>query len=237
MWPRNDRGIYRQIHRLSFHKTRAAQKTPPPKFLVNARTFLQSCYLETIGGFTHRPKGSPLIRHGPHRKRRFQKFLAAAGKCSSSRCLVTRGGYNRQAHRLSFTKIRKAYEMTRPTILLLLGVFLAAVTFLQSRCLATIGGYTYRHTDWWEWFMKYAVQMGLGAMIYVPNFIKTGSGNRKLIEGGYTYRQHGNRISLFQFFQNKESWLKTKSFIFSCKCLDSHSGECCNCGLLGCDTV
>jgi hypothetical protein len=33
-------------------------------------------------------------------------------------------------------------------------VFFAAVTLLQSRCLATIGKYTYRHTDWWEGLMK-----------------------------------------------------------------------------------
>jgi hypothetical protein len=26
--------------------------------------------------------------------------------------------------------------------------FVAAVTFLPSRCLATIGGFTYRHIDW-----------------------------------------------------------------------------------------
>jgi hypothetical protein len=32
-------------------------------------------------------------------------------------------------------------------------VFVTAVTFLPSRCLATIGGYTYRHTDWWEGFL------------------------------------------------------------------------------------
>jgi hypothetical protein len=29
--------------------------------------------------------------------------------------------------------------------------------------------------------MKYAVEMGSGAMIYIPSFIKTGSGIQKLI--------------------------------------------------------
>jgi hypothetical protein len=29
-------------------------------------------------------------------------------------------------------------------------VFVTMVRFLLSRCLATVGGYTYRHTDWWE---------------------------------------------------------------------------------------
>jgi hypothetical protein len=34
--------------------------------------------------------------------------------------------------------------------------------------------------------MKYAVEMGSGAMIYIPNFIKTGSGIQTLIGGGDT---------------------------------------------------
>jgi hypothetical protein len=33
--------------------------------------------------------------------------------------------------------------------------------------------------------MKYAVQMGSVAMIYIPSFIKIGSGIQKLV-GGYT---------------------------------------------------
>jgi hypothetical protein len=32
-------------------------------------------------------------------------------------------------------------------------------------------------------FMKYADEMGSGAMIYMPSFIKTGSGIQKLIAG------------------------------------------------------
>jgi hypothetical protein len=35
----------------------------------------------------------PLIRHGPHRKRRFQQFFMAAGTCLPSRCLATIGEY------------------------------------------------------------------------------------------------------------------------------------------------
>jgi hypothetical protein len=31
-------------------------------------------------------------------------------------------------------------------------------------------------TNRWEGFMKYAVEMGSGAMIYIPSFIKIGSG-------------------------------------------------------------
>jgi hypothetical protein len=34
---------------------------------------------------------------------------------------------------------------------------------------------THTDTDWWEGFMKYAVEMGSGAMIYIPSLIKIGS--------------------------------------------------------------
>jgi hypothetical protein len=85
--------------------------------------------------------------------------------------------------------------------------FVVAGTCLLSRCLATIRGCTYGHTDWWEGFMKYDVELGSDSMIYIPSFIKIFSGIRKLICGGntQTYRQHSNHISLFYFFQNKES--------------------------------
>jgi hypothetical protein len=35
--------------------------------------------------------------------------------------------------------------------------------------------------------MKYAVEMGSGAIIFIPNFIKTGSGIQKLIGGTQTH--------------------------------------------------
>jgi hypothetical protein len=49
--------------------------------------------------------------------------------------------------------------------------------------------------------MKYAVEMGSGASIYIPSFIKIGSGIRKLIGG---YYKHGNRIRLILFFQSNK---------------------------------
>jgi hypothetical protein len=49
--------------------------------------------------------------------------------------------------------------------------------------------------------------MGSNAMIYIPSFIKIGSGIQKVIEE--THRQHGDLISLLLFFLNKESRLKT----------------------------
>jgi hypothetical protein len=55
-------------------------------------------------------------------------------------------------------------------------------------------------------FMKYAVEMGSGAMIYIPSFKNIGSGIQKLIMGGYTcrhtdpHRQHGELLSLLLLF-------------------------------------
>jgi hypothetical protein len=57
--------------------------------------------------------------------------------------------------------------------------------------------------------MKYAVEMGLGALIYISSFIKIGLGIQKLMEGGGVHREHGGLISLILFFQSKESRLKT----------------------------
>jgi hypothetical protein len=47
--------------------------------------------------------------------------------------------------------------------------------------------------------------MGLGAMIYIPSFIKIGLGTQKLMGNSLTHRQHGDLISLLLLFQNKES--------------------------------
>jgi hypothetical protein len=64
--------------------------------------------------------------------------------------------------------------------------------------------------------MKYPVEMGSGAMIYIPSFIKIDSSIRKLIGGNPpTHRQHGDRIRLLSFFLNKESGLKNRTVIMS----------------------
>jgi hypothetical protein len=66
-------------------------------------------------------------------------------------------------------------------------------------------GYTQRHTDWWEGFMKYAVEMGSCAMMYIPRFIKTCSAIQTLIRR--IHRQHSDRISLVSFFKiRKVGW-------------------------------
>jgi hypothetical protein len=56
--------------------------------------------------------------------------------------------------------------------------------------------------------MRYAVEVGSSAMIFIPGFIKTGSGIQKLT-GEYTDTQTERRSHkpTFIFFQNKESRL------------------------------
>jgi hypothetical protein len=78
-------------------------------------------------------------------------------------------------------------------------VFIAALTFLPSRCLAT---HTYRCIDWWEGFRKYAVEMGSGAMIYVPSFIKPGSGIQKLVG----IHRHKDRTEIAKAYCRKVRW-------------------------------
>jgi hypothetical protein len=70
--------------------------------------------------------------------------------------------------------------------------------------------YTDTQTDG-EIFMNYSVEVGSGAMIYIPSFINIGSDIQKLMGGGiHRHRQHGDRINLLSFFQNKESRLKIR---------------------------
>jgi hypothetical protein len=77
-------------------------------------------------------------------------------------------------------------------------VFVAAIMFLPSRCIATIEGflpgrclatirrYTYRHRDYWEGFIKDAVAMGSGAMTKIH---KDRFSHSKIDKGGYTDMQ------------------------------------------------
>jgi hypothetical protein len=60
--------------------------------------------------------------------------------------------------------------------------------------------------------MKYAVEMGSGAMIYIPSFIKFGSSVRKLTgeRGGFTDTETTQTPHKPTFiFLNKESRIKT----------------------------
>jgi hypothetical protein len=58
--------------------------------------------------------------------------------------------------------------------------------------------------------MNYAVEIDSDAMIYIPSFIKIGSGIQKLIRGIHTHihGQDCDLVRLLSFFQNKESGLK-----------------------------
>jgi hypothetical protein len=49
--------------------------------------------------------------------------------------------------------------------------------------------------------MKYAVEMGSGAMIYIPSFVQIGSGIQTFIKADtQTHREQGHLISLLLFF-------------------------------------
>jgi hypothetical protein len=53
--------------------------------------------------------------------------------------------------------------------------------------------------------MKYAVEMGSGAMIYIPSFTDG--------EDIQTHRQHGDLIRILLFLQNEEFMLKKYHFL------------------------
>jgi hypothetical protein len=67
----------------------------------------------------------------------------------------------------------------------LASVFVAAVTFLPSHYLTTIEGYTYAQSSESD-LGRCDVEMGQGAMIYIPSFTKIGSGIQKLMGKGHT---------------------------------------------------
>jgi hypothetical protein len=51
--------------------------------------------------------------------------------------------------------------------------------------------------------MKYAVEMGSSAVIYIPSFIKIGSGTQKLMGGGHT---HTHSIEIAYTAQAVRRW-------------------------------
>jgi hypothetical protein len=106
----------------------------------------------------------PLIRHRPHRKRRYQQFVFVEGTSLSSCYLATvvDTQTDPQAHVSNnssilacicchsnvFTELlpsngrgihRQTHRYSRPTVLLFLHVFVAAGTYLPGRYLASIG--------------------------------------------------------------------------------------------------
>jgi hypothetical protein len=61
-------------------------------------------------------------------------------------------------------------------------------------------GYTYGHTDCWEGFFNYAVELGWGAVIYVPSFIKIDSDTHTNTHI-HTHGQQSDLISVLYFFK------------------------------------
>jgi hypothetical protein len=56
--------------------------------------------------------------------------------------------------------------------------------------------------------MKYTVEMGSGTMIYIPSFIKIGSGIQKLTGGIHRHTDSMVISQAYFYFLNKESGLK-----------------------------
>jgi hypothetical protein len=87
--------------------------------------------------------------------------------------------------------------------------------FLQNLCLEAINKYSYtrRHTDWWERFMKYAIEMGSGTMMYIPSFIKIGSGIHKLIRRLHRHTDWWKRFMKYAIDMGSGAMMYIPSFI------------------------
>jgi hypothetical protein len=113
--------------------------------------------------------------HGPHRKQRCQQFFVAVGTCLPIHCLAMIGEYTDPQTLLWYDVDRiKNYASNSSCI----ACICCRGNGLLS--LARICRDTHADTDWLKGFM-YTIKMGSGTMIYVPSFIKIGSGIQKLI--------------------------------------------------------
>jgi hypothetical protein len=63
--------------------------------------------------------------------------------------------------------------------------------------------------------MKYGVEMGSGAMICIPSFIKDRFRHSEVDRWEYTDSKHCDLISILLFIQNKESRPKTGDLQFA----------------------
>jgi hypothetical protein len=79
-------------------------------------------------------------------------------------------------------------------------VFIDAVKVLPIRCLATIED-IYRRTDWWEGFMKYAVEIDSCSIMYIATIIKIDSIIQKLMGGDNTQTASWSHIPTFIFLK------------------------------------
>jgi hypothetical protein len=65
---------------------------------------------------------------------------------------------------------------------------------------SNIRRYTFKHTSWWEGFMKHAVQVGSRIYVYIPSFFRIGSFIQKLTEmDTESHRQPSDLIRLLPF--------------------------------------
>jgi hypothetical protein len=106
-----------------------------------------------------------LLRHGPHRKLSLQQFIFSAGMCLPSHCLATIEGCTYRSTDSSLIRHGLHRKQRVQKLCCCLCIRCRGNVFLPKLFLARKRGYTYRHTDWWEGFMKYAVEMGSVAMI------------------------------------------------------------------------
>jgi hypothetical protein len=85
----------------------------------------------------------------------------------------------------------------------MLCVFVAAGTVPRAVAWRRWSGEIRIQTDWWERFMKYAVEIGSGVIIYIASFVKIGSVIQKLGGGGGTHAETDSKV------------ISKASFIFS----------------------
>jgi hypothetical protein len=132
----------------------------------------------------------PLIHHGLHRKRCHQQFFIAAGTCLRSSCLavivgdtdsplVRHGPYRKwRAQQFFYCCVYSLpWERVHQALQRWQGGRESPPPHTRAQ--------RERERDWQEGFMKYAVGMGSGAMIYsyIISFIKIGSDIQKSIGG------------------------------------------------------
>jgi hypothetical protein len=86
----------------------------------------------------------PLIRHGPHRKRRLQQFFVAAGTRLPSHCRLTIGGYTDRPTYSSLT-LHRPHRNDVSKIFSAVACIRSRGNLFTNRCLTTIGRDT--HTD------------------------------------------------------------------------------------------
>jgi hypothetical protein len=116
-----------------------------------------------------------LIRHGPHRKRPLT-ILRRRENLFTEPLLSNDKGMHREDPQIIFLYDTDRIENDASNSSYIVDCICCRGNVFSEPLPSSSRLY------WWKGFMKYAVEMGSGAMIYIPSFIKIGSGNRTLIE-------------------------------------------------------